>query len=239
MKARLRFAYLAALTAVAGCSYQDVGGPLRPGPSQAPAMSVADDGSITFTRDRLEVTLRPMTDEELDRQTGSESGVATYTYGDVEFADGIARSRFTVFALRVKNYTYPKVVIDPSQVEVVAENGRRYWSLSQAQLEAYFRAYVLGYQGNTYSEYRERMGTLNRTLYAADPVFSGQERDGFVVFPVLHDDVAAIEVVVHGARLRFDFRGEPVETVDIRYHLERPLRPKSWRDTPMRAAAGG
>ncbi len=228
---------LLALVTLWGCSYHYVAGPLGPSEAQGEGMTIADDGSLTFGQGRLEVTLRPMTDGELDRRTQAVGGVSPYTYEDVVFEDGLARSRFTVFLLSVKNYEFPKVVIDPAQVELIAANGRHYWTLNRQQLETYFRSYATGYRGNEYSDFQERMDVLNGTMYTDDAVFSGQENEGYVVFPVLHEDVGAVEVVVHDAALRFDFRDVPAEVVDIGYRFERKVGKKSWRESPTRTAS--
>ena len=226
-----------ALVSVSGCSYHYVAGPLAPSDTQGEGMTIADDGSLTFGRDRLEVTLRPMTDSELDRKTEAAGGASPYTYGDITFEDGRPRSRFTVFLLSIKNYEFPKVVVDPAQVELIAENGRHYWSLNIQQLETYFRSYAVGYRGNEYAVFQERRSMLNGTMFTADAVFSGQESEGYVVFPVLHEDVGSVEVVVHDAALRFDYRNVPSETVDISYRLEREVGKKSWRESPTQTAS--
>ena len=54
-------------------------------------------------------------------------------------------------------------------------------------------------------------------------IFSGQEAEGFVVFPALHPDVSDIEVQVLDVVLRFDFRNEPVETISIPYNFVRDI----------------
>ena len=212
-----------------GCGYYYYAGPLQPAPGQESAMSVADDGSVVFTQDRLEVTLKPMSDEEMNRQFASHSVAGAkstnpYTFGDTEFWEGEKeRSRFTVFRLSVKNYAYPKVKIDPAKIVIQTENNREYWSLSLQQLDTYYRAYAIGYRGNEYSRYQERLDLLRRTMFKNEEVFSGQEAEGFLVFPNLHPDVDDIRVVMHDVVLRFDFRNEPVETVGINYAFRRDI----------------
>lgn len=214
---------------ISGCGYYHYATPLRPADGQQSSMSIADDGSITFTQDRLEVRLRPMTDEELNRQFASHSASGPkstnpYTYGDTEFWEGQQeRTRFTVFRLSVKNYAYPKVKIDPSRIQLVASNNREYWSLGKQQMDTYYRAYAIGYRGNEYNRYQERMDLLNRTMFKNEEIFSGQEKEGFVIFPALHSDVRDIHVTVHDCVLRFDYRNEPVEAVNIIYGFERDI----------------
>ncbi|MFH1568203.1 MAG: hypothetical protein ABIL09_09415 [Gemmatimonadota bacterium] len=212
------------------CAHPYHVGPLRPAPDQAEQMSIADDGTVTYIRDRLEVSLRPMSDDELDRQFVGQSQAGPkstnpYTFSNTEVADqGVQQpSRFTVFRLRVKNYAYPKVRIDPVRMVMHTGNGREYWSLSLEQLDAYFRAYALGYRGNEYGRYKERLDVLARTMYKNEEIFSGQEKAGYVVFPVLHPDVVSAEVEVLEAMLRFDYRNEPVESARIAYHFVRDV----------------
>ena len=225
----------ATLVLAAGCGYYYFAGPLKPAESQAEAMTVADDGTVTYTQGRLSVWLRPMTEAELQRlqSAGRNAGAQSsnpYTYGELAFwATGQNMQRFTVFRLGVKNYEYPKVRIDPANIVLTAANGRAYPSLSYAELDTYFRKYAIGYRGNEYSVYQERRDLLRRTLFADDDVFSGQEQDRFIVFPVLHPDVKDIQVTIRDIALRFDFRGEPVETVDLTYRFTRKIG-RQYRD---------
>ena len=211
------------------CGYNYYTGPLQPGEQQAASMSVADDGTVTFEQDRFEVRLKPMTDEELNRQffNNSQSGPKStnpYTFGNTVFwGTDQEKQRFTVFRVSVKNYAYPKVKIDPSKIVVKASNKREYWSLNFEQLDTYYRAYAIGYRGNEYARYQERRDLLRRTMLKNEEIFSGQEAEGFVVFPALHPDVSDIEVQVLDVVLRFDFRNEPVETTNISYSFVRDI----------------
>ncbi|MEE2659260.1 MAG: hypothetical protein VX733_12195 [Candidatus Latescibacterota bacterium] len=221
------------LTSAWGCSYHYVAGPLRPTETQGTEMTIADDGGVTFTQGRLEVRLRPVTADELNRQFAAVSATGQkstnpYTYGDTEFWDGMDHTRFTVFQLSVKNYEHPKVQIDPVRVELLASNSRQYWSLNLQQLDTYYRAYAIGYRGNEYSRYQDRVDLLRRTMFNSDPVFSGQETEGFIVFPALHSDVESVQLIIHDASLRFDFRNEPLEQIDISYAFEREIGKTYW-----------
>lgn len=216
------------LLSLSACSQAVHVGPFRPLAEQGESLSVADDGSVTFVRQRLEIRLRPVAPEELSRQFAAQSdgGVKAtnpYLITDRRVPADQASARFTVFALAVKNYAFPKVLIDPSQITLLSPNGRKYWSLTLPQLESYFRAYAVGFRGNEFLRHKERVDLLRKTLFRAEPVFSGQEGDGFVVFPLVHADVGEIQVIVKDAALRFDVRDEPTETVDIAYRFGREL----------------
>jgi hypothetical protein len=221
--------FLSAFTLLSGCGYHYYTGPLRPEESQAASMTVADDGTVTFIQDRFEVHLKPMTDEELNRQffNNSQAGPKStnpYTFGNAVFwGSNKEKKRFDVFKLSVKNYAYPKVKIDPSKIVIKAGNKREYWSLSFEQLDTYYRPYAIGYRGNEYARYQERRDLLRRTMLKDEEIFSGQEAEGFVVFPALHPDVASIDVQIHDVVLRFDFRNEPVETTNIEYQFTRDI----------------
>jgi len=125
---------------------------------------------LTFAQDRFEVRLKPMTDEELNRQffNNSQAGPKStnpYTFGNTVFwGTDEEKQRFTVFRLGIKNYAYPKVKIDPSKIVVKASNKREYWSLNFEQLDTYYRAYAIGYRGNEYARYQERRDLLRRTM---------------------------------------------------------------------------
>jgi hypothetical protein len=232
-------AALLALSLALGCGYYYVAGPLQPTTSQTEEMSVDDDLGVTFVRGRLEVRLRPVTAEELNTQfaSSSEDGQKStnpYTYGNTTFQDGLEHERFTVFHLHIKNYAYPKVRIDPTKIEISSANKRQYWALDLEQLDNYYRGYSTGYRGNEYDRYQRRMEHLRRTMYPAEPVYSGQESEGFLVFPALHVDVRDVEIIIHDAALRFDVRDEPVETVDMNYNFRRDVH----RQYPDRAADG-
>jgi hypothetical protein len=211
------------------CAYRPFVGPWVPLDDQGQAMEVFDDGSVVFRRDRLEVTLRPLTDEELNRQFAEASAdghksTNAYTYGDLTFSGpDSTKARFTVFQVSVKNYSFPKVRVDPAKAVIEAANGREYYSLSVSQMENYYRAYARGYAGNDYMRHRERIDLLRQTMLNDGAVFSGQETDGFLVFPVLHPDVHSLRLILHEVVLRVDYRGEPIETTDIAYAFDRQI----------------
>lgn len=218
-----------AVSWLGGCGYYYFTGPLKPEEKQAESMNIADDGTVSFIQDRLEIHLKPMTDDELNRLFPNHSNAGPrstnpYTFGNTEFwAEEGEKTRFTVFRFSVKNYAYPKVKIDPARIVLKSENKREYWSLSFEQLDSYYRAYAIGYRGNEYERYQERRDLLRRTMFKNEEIFSGQETDGFVVFPALHHDVSKIRVIVHDVVLRFDFRNEPIETTKIEYAFLRDI----------------
>ncbi|MCD6169631.1 MAG: hypothetical protein J7J76_03635 [Candidatus Latescibacteria bacterium] len=214
-----------------GCGYHYFAGDLTPESEirQLPDMEVRDDGSVAYIHERLEISLRPVTDAELNRRfpEASQQGIKStnpYTYGN--WKDPVTHQtpqRFTVFLLKVKNYTFPKVQIDPAKIKIICQNGRQYSSLSLLELKEYYYPYVSGYSGVASNRFEARKDILRATLYSGDVIFSGQESEGYVVFPKLHYDVKEIAVHVNDVVLRFNVLGEPVETVDLVFRFHRDV----------------
>ena len=114
------------------CAYRLVPGPLVPlqEDRQGQGSEVADDGTVTYHIERLRISLRPLQDEELNRQfpylsAGGKFSVNPYTYGNW-IPEGAARTptRFTIFMLKVENYAFPKVIVNPQSMHLRAQNGR-------------------------------------------------------------------------------------------------------------------
>lgn len=237
---------LLAVALLAGCShnlaYRDFSGDLAPRPEEDEdaAKMVMDDGSVVYTKDRLEIRIRPMTEQELNRQFPSETqrGSNPYTFGNTTwFRTNEVPKRFTVFRVTVKNYQYPKVILPQVGVSIASDNGRNYYALSYKQLYTYFRSFSPGGKagistlggsnpgqrsGNEYRTWTDRLDILNRSMFTHDLVFSGQESEGYLVFEPLHADVNNITVHLEDIAVRFDFRGVPTETIDVdaRFHRE-------------------
>lgn len=236
--------FLLGLTAallLGGCGYQfgyrHFAGPILPTAEQGMSLIVSDDRSITFIQDRLEVSLRPLTPDMLNRhfpaqsarhegfyQPPSAAPINPYTYGDwIPPGEDSAPARFVVFHLRVKNYAFPKVRIDPTRIHLSAANGRRYPALSLFALVEYYWPYAVAYTGKAYQYFQERRDILRRTLFQDEMIFSGQEREGYVVFPTLDLDVEEFTIWIEGIALRFDYRDQPVETTDVAYRFYREV----------------
>jgi len=209
-----------------GCAYHHYVGPLQPAADQGHSVTAENEG-LTFRSQGLEIHLRPMLDAELDRRFAahSQSGPRStnpYTFADVEFwPPGPSTSRFTVVYIEVANEGYPKIKIDPAKMALRANTGEEYWSLSLQQLDTYYRAYTEGFQGDAFSRYRERMDLLNRTTFRNEEIFMGQQKSGYVIFPALSHNVQRLSLSLHDVVLRFDYRSEPAETVDVVYQFER------------------
>ena len=206
-------------------------GAVRPMPEeeQGAYMAVKDDGTVLYKYERLEIGLRPLSDEELNRTFASQSksgaeSTNPYTYGNwTPMGEDWTPQRFTVFLLKVKNYMYPKMRVDPYTAELVSENERSYTALTLAELSEYYRAHALGQAGNLYERFEERKDVLKRTLYSGDMLFSGQDSEGYLVFPALHPDVTRFSVALRDIAFRFDYQNEPIETLDLTFHFRRDV----------------
>ena len=80
--------------------------------------------------------------------------------------------KYTVFAVQVKNYEYPKVHLDPTRITLVSQQaGREYDPLNRTDILEFYASMVTGYAGNAYSVFQERREILTRTMYPAEDVF--------------------------------------------------------------------
>ena len=204
-------------------------GPIVPKATQSEWMTVHDDGTVSHAYERLEISLRPLSDDELNRafpqqSTRGAESTNPYTYGDWSpLGDAWTPPRFTVFLLKIKNYAYPKVKIDPQHIELRSDNGRLYRPLSLLELSEYYRAHALAWAGNFHGRYREQSELLRRTMYDEKMIFSGQEDEGYVIFPVLAPDVTRMAVALGDVAVRFDYADEPVERFELTYQFEREV----------------
>ena len=235
--------------AMAGCGHFLVPTAFRPvgsgdqiRHSEGTSMEVSDAGTVAWVQGRLEVSVRAMTDLELDRQYpafsddsyGPDDELPTnvFTYGDWEDPrSGQPPSRFSVFKISVKNYEYPKVKFDSLTPVIEASNGRIYYPWGQYDFKEFFRRFPLAYNGLGYKRYRERLSLLNLALYPEDDFcFSGQEFEGYIVFDKIHTDVDDIVFRIPSVGIRYDFRDEPLETVSLAFKFERDLIKVKRRD---------
>lgn len=217
---------------VSGCGYYLIPGRLWPLPEsdQEARTRISDDGTVTFVRERLEIGVRPMTDEELNREFSGSSQTGffstnPYTYANwIDPGTGQPPKRFEVFKLKVNNYTYPKVKVDPMKALIIADNGHRYSPLSMLQLEEYYRPHVIGYNGNDYERCEKRKDILRRTLHRPEVLFSGQEEEGYIVFPKLHPAVKEITFILRDVGIRFDVSGEVTQSIEPKMLFRRDIK---------------
>ena len=242
MYAYQKISILGAVALLLGCGHYLVPGRFQPlevaqqqTDIQGSSMKILDDGTVTFAQNRLEVSVRPMDDEEINRQYPAQSTNASgpadelpsnpFTYGNwIDPRTGKSPQRLSIFKITVKNYEYPKVKFDPLTVNVESANGRHYYPWGSYDVEEYFRRFPLAFNGLGYMRFDERRDLYNQAKYPDDEFcFSGQEVEGYVVFPKIHDDVAEIAVEIPEFGLRYNFRNEPLETIDLRFRFKRDI----------------
>lgn len=223
-------ALLAAALWLSGCG-RYFPGPVRPlaEPRQDAGMQVSDDGTVTYVQGRLEIGLRPMRDDELNRLFPAQSSQGAqstnpYTYGDwVPLGENYTPPRFSVFLLKIKNYAFPKVRIDPQEAVLHTQNRRTYRPLSLLHLSEYYRSHAQAWAGNAHNQYRRNIDVLLRTLFKPDIVFSGQETQGYIAFPPLPADVTSFALTFENVVLRFNYAGEPLESIPLTFRFERDV----------------
>lgn len=227
---------------IAGCGHYMVPGKFEPIESKQQQsgedtqMQVLDDGTVTFILNRLEVSVRPITDEELNRQYPSQSNDAhgptdevssnPFTNGNwVDPQTGKSPKRLSVFKVTIKNYEYPKVKLDPLKIFIESDNGRKYYPWGAYDIEEYFRRYPLAFNGLGYLRFDERRDILNQAKYPDDEFcFSGQDVEGYVIFSKIHDDVEKINFNIPDLGLRYNYRNEPIEERDLSFGFRRDVK---------------
>jgi hypothetical protein len=236
---KCKISLLCTLLLFSGCSHRYYAEDLKPvsEAEQGENKTVADDGTVAYKQARLEISLRPMTDEELNRQFSAYSSEGAdsrnpYTFGNsTYFRTGETPQRFTVFRAFVSNYEYPKVYLDPTQVYITTSNGRKYYALTREQISIYYRRYVQGgtggnapgVSGNAHSVWKERDGIMRRSMFVNEQVFSAQESEGFLVFEPLAPDVDELTVHIPDVIVRYDYKGDPLEDVDVEMSFKRKI----------------
>ena len=236
---KCKISLLCTLLLFSGCSHRYYAEDLKPvsEAEQGENKTVADDGTVAYKQARLEISLRPMTDEELNRQfsayssEGADSRTPSTFGNSTYFRTGETPQRFTVFRVFVSNYEYPKVYLDPTQVYITTSNGRKYYALTREQISIYYRRYVQGgtggnapgVSGNAHSVWKERDGIMRRSMFVNEQVFSAQESEGFLVFEPLAPDVDELTVHIPDVIVRYDYKGDPVEDVDVEMSFKRKI----------------
>ena len=111
----------AALVFGTGCGHYLIPGHFQPkevneqqAAGKGSSLKVLDDGTVTFVQNRLEVSVRPMTDEEINRQYPAQSSNAhgptdelpsnPFTYGNwIDARTGNSPQRLSIFKINIKN----------------------------------------------------------------------------------------------------------------------------------------
>ena len=147
-----------------------------------------------------------------------------YTFGRRRVGGGKPeRERFTVFHVQVTNSGHARVLVDAAHMTLRTPDGQKLPPLGLEQLQAYYRAYVTGYQGNAYARYQQRIDLLQRTLYENEAVYQGEPAEGHVVFPALPSHVRQVTLAMENVEMGHGDRGEPATAIEIGFQFQRDI----------------
>lgn len=193
------------------------------------------DGSVALNLDGLKITVRPMRDEELNKlfpevSYRGEASTNPYTYGNwVDPELGFTPQRFTVFLVRLYNYTKPKVNLNPWQAVLLTDRGDELHSYGRdakdPAVKNFYDYYkrITGASGVEQRRFEERMGLVRQTLYVDGPVFKGDKKEGYLVFDPLDPEVREVTLVFRGFVLQYDANNWPAKTTDLSFRFKNEL----------------
>lgn len=245
----------AVLFAVWGCAGLSTGkkvlhNELRPASDMASGQySVKPDGEVVYDLRGLKISVKPLTDEQLnkmfpERSYKEEASTNPYTYGNWVDPDlGYTPNRFTVFLVKVQSITYPKVNLDPAKVYLETDRGDVLYAYgrddkdgTRHNFETYYLA-LRGASGVEKARFEERMGVVRQTLYVNGPVFKGDRKEGFLVFDPLDPSVKRVTLVLKDFVLEYSATDWPSKSADIRFTFDRIHEVKTQQ--PQKATDGG
>ena len=201
--------------------------------------SVQEDGELVYTEKGMKIVVKPMNDEKLNKMFPGisykrEASTNPYTYGNwIEPELGYTPNRFTVFVVKVFNYTKPKVNLDPRIAILKTDRGDLLHSYVRDQKEdadreirsvedvghaLNFESYYMQARGSSGVErqrFENRMGLVRQTLYVDGPVFKGDKKDGMLVFEPLDPGVKQIDLVLKDFVFEYDANNWPSVKKDI------------------------
>jgi len=196
--------------------------------------TLQDDGTMVYQKTGLKVTVKAVTDEELnamypEHSRNGSTSTNPYTYGDwVDPELGYTPGRFTVFTVTVHNYTLPKINLNPAEVLLTSDRGhqlRAYLpeagdSQDHPSFEDYYRE-RMGRTGVEENRFLERMGLVRQTLYVEGKAFKGDTKEGFLAFDPLDARIKKVRLVLKNFVLAYDANNWPAETVDLIFPFTR------------------
>ena len=195
-----------------------------------------EDGTLVYQRQGMKVTIRFVTDQELNamfpEHSNKESASTNpYTYGNwVDPELGYTPNRFTVFKVAVHNHTLPKINLNPAEVVLTSDRGGRLLSyvreskeIGHLSFEDYYRE-LAGRSGVEENRFAERMGLIRQTLYVDGKVFKGDMKEGFLAFDPLDPRVKKAQLILKDFVLRYDANDWPTELIDLTFPYDRQVQ---------------
>lgn len=199
--------------------------------------AVEEDGEVSYNLDGLKIAVKPMTDEKLNKMFPEnsyqkEASTNPYTYGNWVDPDlGYTPNRFTVFLVKVFNYTKPKVNLDPMNSVLTTDRGGRLSPYARDQqaspgneknFETYYEK-IKGSSGVERNRFEQRLGLVRQTLFTEGQIFKGDKKEGFIVFDPLNENVKEVELTLGDFVLKYDANNWPQEKTDISFTFKREL----------------
>jgi len=191
-----------------------------------------DGRKWVWQADGVKIEVEQMTDPMLNALFPGMSNRGLYstnpfTFGNwVDLEKGYTPAKFTVFTVRIFNYTQPKVEMDPRTVSLKLDNGASLASYGLTQyedppsLEQYFIAHQ-GASGNERRRFKEKLGKAKQTMLVKDPIFKGNSAEGLIVFDPLPPEVKQLTFVIKDFVMRFDANDWPLDTRTLEYPFSR------------------
>ena len=233
---------LASVSALFGCAAiapprAQVQSLLTPIPEElGEGYSLEEDGTMVYQQPGMKVTVKAVTDEELNAMypRHSQNGKAStnpYTYGDWKDPElGYTPNRFTVFTVTVHNYTMPKINLNPAEVALTSDRGHQLKAfLTEAgesqdnpNFEDYYRE-RMGRTGVEENRFLERMGLVRQTLYVDGKAFKGDVKEGFLAFEPLDPLVKKVRLELRNFVLAYDANDWPADTADLIFPFTRQV----------------
>lgn len=219
---------------------------------------ISEDGvALTYDIEGLQISLRPMTDRELNVKYPEESNkegrnsTNPYTHGIwVDPNLGYTPPRFMAFEVSVFNFPFAQIRVQPKDALLATDRGNRLETYDineadnpQRSFERYYAERGGGKgasSGVSRIQFEERMGIVRSSLYRNnEPVFKNDRYQGFLVFDPIDNRVRQVTVTLSRVALKFDVFGDPVETVDIpfRFSVAQGIREKAVTAMMQRTAA--
>jgi hypothetical protein len=199
--------------------------------------TLEEDGAISYNLDGLKISVKPMTDEKLNKMFPEnsyqeEASTNPYTYGNwVDLDLGYTPNRFTVFLIKVFNYAQPKVNLDPLTSVLTTNRGATLLPYARGQkdnpgnernFESYYEK-IKGSSGVERIRFEERLGLIRQTLFTEGQIFKGDKKDGFIVFDPLDESVKEVELKIIDFVFKYDSNNWPQEKINISFTFNREL----------------
>lgn len=216
--------------------------------AESSAYVVNADSSVTFDRQGLRITARPLGDAELNRRYPDVSRKGSFsanpfTYGNWRDSRlGYTPVRFTVFEIEVFNPVLPKVEFYPEQTSLHTDQGDEYayYAINREDSPTNFEDYYTlgrGAGGNDQYRFDQRMGIVREELYRSDhQVFKGDSYKGYLVFDPIREGVSTATLKVRNLALEFDEANHPSKTMDLVFQFDHRVAKRQLTGSEARRA---